>query len=103
MLTIAENSTATFELPPSGPQPARCSRLVDLGTQQSDFNGETKSARKLLLTWQLAELRSDGEPFTVSRRFTASLHKKSALRAFLEAWRVAHSRPRSWAASICRS
>jgi len=103
MLTIAENSTATFELPPSGPQPARCSRLVDLGTQQSDFNGETKSARKLLLTWRLAELRSDGEPFTVSRRFTASLHKKSALRAFWRHGEVAHSRPRSWAASICRS
>lgn len=87
MLTIAETSSATFELPPSGPQPARCSRIVDLGTQQSDFNGEVKSARKVLLSWQLAELRSDGEPFQVSRRFTASLHKKSALRAFLESWR----------------
>jgi hypothetical protein len=86
-LTIAESSSATFELPPAGPQAARCSRVIDLGTQQSEFNGETKSARKLLLTWQLAELRTDGEPFQVSRRFTTSLHKKSALRAFLESWR----------------
>lgn len=86
-LTLSENTTATFELPPSGPQAARCSRIVDLGSQQSEFNGETKTARKLLITWQLAELRSDGEPFQVSRRFTASLHKKSALRAFLESWR----------------
>ena len=85
-LTLTE-STATFELPPAGPQAARCTRLIDLGTQTSDYQGEAKSARKVLLTWRLSELRSDGEPFQVSRRFTASLHEKSALRAFLKSWR----------------
>ncbi|MBN8744800.1 MAG: hypothetical protein J0I24_10905 [Thiomonas arsenitoxydans] len=73
--------------PPAGPQAARCTRLIDLGAQLSDYQGEAKSARKVLLTWRLSELRSDGEPFQVSRRFTASLHEKSALRAFLKAWR----------------
>lgn len=58
-----------------------------MGAQLSDYQGEAKSARKVLLTWRLSELRSDGEPFQVSRRFTASLHEKSALRAFLKAWR----------------
>ncbi|MBN8777761.1 phage replication initiation protein, NGO0469 family [Thiomonas arsenitoxydans] len=85
-LTLTE-STATFELPPAGPQAARCTRLIDLGTQTSDYQGEAKSARKVLLTWRLSELRSDGEPFQVSRRFTSSLHEKSALRAFLKSWR----------------
>jgi hypothetical protein len=85
-LTLTE-SAATFELPPSGPQSARCIRLIDLGTQTSDYQGEVKSARKVLLTWRLSELRSDGEAFAVSRRFTASLHEKSALRAFLKSWR----------------
>ena len=73
--------------PPAGPQAARCTRLIDLGAQLSDYQGEAKSARKVLLTWRLSELRSDGEPFQVSRRFTSSLHEKSALRAFLKAWR----------------
>jgi len=86
-LTISETGSETFELPPSGPQAARCSRIIDLGTQKSEYQGETKFAKKLLITWQLAEFRSTGEPFQVSRRFTASLHPKSALRAFLEAWR----------------
>lgn len=86
-LTISETGNETFELPPSGPQAARCSRIVDLGSQKSEYQGETKFAKKLLITWQLAEFRSTGEPFQVSRRFTASLHPKSALRAFLEAWR----------------
>jgi len=86
-LTISETGNETFELPPSGPQAARCSRIIDLGTQKSEYQGETKFARKVLITWQLSEFRSTGEPFQVSRRFTSSLHKKSALRAFLEAWR----------------
>lgn len=85
-LTLTETAT-TFELPPAGPQAARCSRLIDLGTQTSDYQGEARSARKVLLTWELAEERSDGTPHTVSRRFTASLHEKSALRAFLKSWR----------------
>lgn len=85
-LTLTESAT-TFELPPAGPQAARCIRLIDLGTQTSDYQGEQRQARKVLLTWRLAETRSDGEPFLVSRRFTASLHEKSALRAFLKSWR----------------
>ena len=43
--------------------------------------------RKLLLSWELAELRADDTPFLVSRRFGLSLHEKSALRGFLQAWR----------------
>lgn len=87
MLTVTENTTASFELPPAGPTAARCSRLIDLGSQQSEFNGEKKMQRKILLTWELAETRADDSPFQVSRRFGLSLHEKAALRAFLEAWR----------------
>jgi hypothetical protein len=87
MLTVSESTTGTFELPPAGPTAARCSRLIDLGTQQGAYQGETKFQRKLLLTWEIAETRSDGTPFQISRRFGLSLHEKSALRAFLEAWR----------------
>ncbi len=77
MLTVTENTTATFELPPAGPTAARCSRLIDLGSQQSEFNGEKKMQRKILLTWELAETRADDTPFQVSRRFGLSLHEKS--------------------------
>ena len=55
MLTVSENTTASFELPPAGPTAARCCRLIDLGSQQSEFNGEKKMQRKILLTWELAE------------------------------------------------
>lgn len=87
MLTVSAESSGAFEMCPAGPVAARCNRLVDLGTQQSEYQGETKSQRKLLISWELAETRADGDPFTISRRFGLSLHEKSALRSFLQAWR----------------
>ncbi len=87
MLTVSESKTGNFEMPPSGPIAARCSKLVDLGTQESTFEGEIKHQRKLLLSWELSELRTDGTPFVISRRFGLSLHEKAALRGFLQAWR----------------
>ena len=83
-------SSATYAPAPAGTHPAVCVGLIDLGTLESTFEGETKSARKLLLQFEVTDpelRRDDGRPFTVSKRFTQSLHKKAALRAFLEAWR----------------
>ena len=87
MLTVSETKSANFEMPPAGPVAGRCSRLIDLGSQESDYQGEKKMQRKLLITWELAELRTDGTPHIISRRFGLSLHEKAALRAFLQAWR----------------
>lgn len=87
MLTVSETKSANFEMPPPGPVAGRCSRLIDLGSQESDYQGEKKMQRKLLITWELAELRTDGTPHIISRRFGLSLHEKAALRAFLQAWR----------------
>lgn len=87
MLTVSAESSGSFELPPPGPTAARCCALIDLGSQESTFEGKTSLKRKILLTWELAELRGDGSPFKVSRRFGLSLHENAALRAFLQAWR----------------
>lgn len=87
MLTVTAPAAGNFELPPAGPTAARCTRLIDLGTQESTYQGGTKRQRKLLITWSLAETRSDGTPHLISRRFGVSLHEKAALRQFLQAWR----------------
>lgn len=86
---IITASKTDFENPPAGVHVARCYRLIDLGTQKSTYQGETKSARKLLLSFELLgdERMSDGRPFTISRRFTASMGDKAALKTFAEAWR----------------
>lgn len=85
-LTITQTA-AEFELPPAGATAARCAAVIDLGSQESTYQGETKRSPKVLLTFELAELRTDGTPHRVSRRLTASLHPKAQLRAFLEQWR----------------
>jgi len=76
--------------PPAGTHPAICYRFIDLGTQTSKFNNETKTARKVMISWEITdpELRTeDGHPFTISQRYTWSMHEKASLRKTLEAWR----------------
>lgn len=86
-LTVSAESSPSFELPPAGAVAARCNRVIDLGSQESTFEGKTTLKRKILLSWELAELRADGSPFQISRRFGLSLHENATLRAFLQAWR----------------
>jgi hypothetical protein len=61
--------------------------VVDLGEVEVTFQGKTQRKHKVAIVWQLDEEMADGRPFLVRRRFTCSLHPKSALRQILEAWR----------------
>jgi hypothetical protein len=79
-----------FAPPPAGAFPAICYRFIDLGTQTTNFNGETKHQRKVMLSWELAddqERMEDGRPWTISQRYTWSMHEKATLRKTLESWR----------------
>lgn len=77
-----------FELAPIGTHLAVCYRVVDLGTQETTFDGQTKHAHKVLLCWELPdEKMSDGRPFIIQSRYTWSMHEKANLRKHLEAWR----------------
>lgn len=76
-----------FELPESGTYPAVCVGLIDLGTHENTFNGQTTKARKLFIVWELSgEHDSKGRPFVVSQSYTWSLNKKAKLRPLIEAW-----------------
>lgn len=87
ILKKAEGSGGKYTPAPAGSQPARCIAVIDLGTQTLNFSGETKSLKRVQLTWELAEQMEDGRPFTISKKYTNSLHERSTLRADLEAWR----------------
>lgn len=93
---IATAGTGTaFKRVPQGVHVARCVKLIDLGTQPVEFNGETKMQHKLQLVWEVLGdddagvpmTSDDNEPLQISKRYTLSLHAKSRLRADLEAWR----------------
>lgn len=80
-------SSKKFENPEPGTYAAVCTRIVDLGTQRSNWQGEEKFAHKVQLFWEINENMTDGRPFMVSRQFTVSLHEKAGLRQFLAGWR----------------
>lgn len=90
-MIISENTGgAAFTPCPAGTYQARCIRLIDMGTQTTDYQGETKTARKVLMGFEILDTevrRDDGQPHVISKRFTASLHEKAALRKVLASWR----------------
>ena len=89
MSLSVSDTGSSFELPPAGVHTARCFRLIDLGTQESNWQGQTKRQAKVSLAWELLsdDRMADGRPFIITRRLTASLGEKATLRALLQSWR----------------
>ncbi len=78
-----------FEKTPEGTHYGICTRVIDLGTQETNFNGEIKKKHQITLGWETPDeiTEGSGKPFFVSKRYTYSSDKKSALRRDLESWR----------------
>lgn len=78
-----------FTPPPAGNHPARCYRVIDLGTQSTNYMGKPKIQHKIMIGWELFcdEKLDDGRNFTVNNRYTFSGYERSTLRQHLEAWR----------------
>lgn len=88
-MIISETATTYTPCPP-GSYLARCVRLIDLGTQKTDFQGEVKAARKIAVSFEVLDdeaRMTDGRNFMLSKRYTASLHEKAGLRKDLASWR----------------
>lgn len=82
----------SFEQPPVGTHVARCVKVIDIGTQQGEYEGKANFRRQTIIGWELPnELMTEGEykgkPFIVSRFYTASLGEKANLRKDLQNWR----------------
>ena len=87
-MAIIAKAGATFTPCPAGSHIAVCCDVVDLGLIETNYKGQKpKKQHKIKIVWQTPEIRDDGKPFLVSKRYTNSLHEKAALRKDLEAWR----------------
>ena len=87
-MEMPADSSKSFAVCPSGNHEAVCTRVIDLGTQEVHFNGETKCQRKVFLQWEISGASDDdGNPFLVGERYTLSSNEKSNLRKMLESWR----------------
>jgi hypothetical protein len=88
---IEESKGGDYKPTPEGQHTMIGARVIDLGTQKTDFNGEVKYQRKVLIGWELPEVRVevDGKnlPALHYEKYTWSFHEKANLRAMLESWR----------------
>lgn len=85
-----------FEKLEKGIYHATCFRMVDLGTQDNTYKGETNKKLQVRLDFEITEaldpdtnqvLMADGRPFGVGKEYTASLFESANLRKDLESWR----------------
>jgi hypothetical protein len=99
-LTLSETAKNTErQLPEAGATVGVLFSLVDLGTQEVTWDGETKNTPKLRLAFELPEQTIEGEvtengkttkvtkPMVVSIELTRSLGERATLRKHLETWR----------------
>lgn len=92
-MIIKGNDNADFQRPDPGTYVARCVRVIDLGTQAGEYQGKPNARRQVVIMWELPtelipEGEYEGQPFLVSKFYTASLNEKSRLRQDLVNWRT---------------
>ena len=92
MIIVKEEAGKDFQIAPQGNHLACCYRIVDLGTQKTEWDGAVKMQRKLHFSFELhgnepGLKTDDGKPLVVSKRYTLSFFETAALRQDLESWR----------------
>ena len=85
----AGSGSNAYEDPEVTNHPARCIGVIDLGTKDNTYLGETKKKREMILLFELHEKMQDGKPFVSNWWNTLSLAPGSNLTANLESWRGA--------------
>ncbi len=91
-MTYIVKEETNFKQLEAGVYPARCIRIIGLGTQHSEYQGKPVSRVQVLVVWELpTELIEDGEragqPHIISKFYTSSISEKATLRKHLVSWR----------------
>jgi len=92
--TTQSNSTKEFKNAPAGSHLGRLYKIVDLGTQQGEWEGKATFARKMIFYFELHGdddkglplVNDDGKPLIVTKYYNASLGEKATLRKHLQTW-----------------
>lgn len=92
---VRASEGGSFTPVPPGMHLARCYRIVDLGTQKTEYMGTVKYLPKVMLQFEVHSEDEDGnplvtnkgEPMTISKNYTVSLSEKASLRNDLQTWR----------------
>lgn len=87
-LRMKNSGGGDFQRPPAGTTLGICYGVIDIGLQQTTYQGLVNVKPQVILLFELpTELMDDGRPFGVSKVYTASMHEKAILRKDIQAWR----------------
>jgi len=80
---LVAQTSGDYELAPVGVYRAVCTRLLNLGIQETNYGDK----HQIHLAFEIDENMDDGRPFLMMQNYTVSLNPKARLRKDLEAWR----------------
>ena len=93
MPIIATDEALERTLPPEGVHVARCYKMLHVGIQNTEYQGEAKTRDTVIIFWELPNAQhtfdeaKGPEPFSINKEYTLTMYEKGALRKHLEAWR----------------
>ena len=88
--SAGDSGDSQFETVPPGSYKAVCYRLIDAGTAEEEYQGETNKRHQLYIFWELPEMKtSDDRPMSIFAGYTLSLNERSNLFRDVCAWRNA--------------
>lgn len=90
-MQLKDTGGGDFVQAAAGNHPARCVKIIDVGTQEGEYAGKATFRRQIVLMWELPneliDVKGEQRPVIVSKWYTASLSEKAKIRADLESWR----------------
>lgn len=94
-IMASDSGGKDFKKVPPGCHFAICNMVVDLGVQETSFQGKSKSQHQVYIRWEVPDERvtyeKDGKqiegPCSIGSTYTLSLSEKANLRKVLENWR----------------
>lgn len=97
LLRKNESSGKQFKTVPAGSHLARLYKIVDVGTQMNDYQGQITYPRKVIFFFEIHGEDSagkplttdDGKPLSVMKEYTATLNEKGKLSQMLKQWLAA--------------
>tara|TARA_R100001530_G_scaffold95674_1_gene66540 strand:+ start:2239 stop:2910 length:672 start_codon:yes stop_codon:yes gene_type:complete len=78
-----------FEVLPAGEHLGVCYKIIDAGTREETWKDNPPKKRKaIFVTWEIpSQTLADGRPFSIGKKYTASLNENATLYKDLVTWR----------------
>jgi hypothetical protein len=86
-LVLESKVSGEFKPHVEGIHPAVCVDVIDLGLEETEFQGQRRMVNRVRLSFETEQRNEEGQNYVISKRFTASLHPKAKLAEFLGKWR----------------